>query len=79
MLVAHSGFFVLGHKSRAEKARIWFSLRKQNQGLSRCFMARALLVSGAETPQDACGGCFSTKPEYLNPSLFVSAAGFTQF
>lgn len=35
MLVAHSGFFVLGHKSRAEKARIWFSLRKQNQVLEQ--------------------------------------------
>lgn len=41
-------------------------------------MARALLVSGAQTPEDAGGGSFSTEPECF-PSLFVSAAGFTQF
>lgn len=59
MLVACLRFFVLRHKSKAERARISFPLRKQNQGLSRCFMARALLVSGVETPEDAGGRCFT--------------------
>lgn len=78
MLVACLGFFVLRHKSRAERARNWFPLRKQSQGLSGCFMARALLVSGAERPEDAGGGGFRTEPECF-PSLCVSAAGFAQF
>lgn len=65
MLVACSGFFVLGQKSKAERARIWFPLRKQDQELSGCFMARALLVSGAEIPEDAGGGNFSTEPDFF--------------
>lgn len=75
MLVARLGFFILRHKSGAESARIWFPLRQHNQDLGKCFMANALLVSGAEAPEDAGGGCFSTEPGCF-PSLFVSAAGF---
>lgn len=63
MLVACLEVFVLRHKSWAERGRFWFPLRMQNQGLSRGFMARALLVSGAEAPEDAGGGSFSTELE----------------